>query len=76
MSSNPVTKGKRRRTTLVPVTTMEEIPVLSDEERARLTASLKEAEAVSSPAKGSITIRKSSRIDLSDCIEVASASRT
>jgi hypothetical protein len=34
-----------RRTTMVPVTTMEEIPVLSDEERAELVATLKEAEA-------------------------------
>jgi len=29
---------------MMPVTTMEEIPVLSDEERAALLASLKEAE--------------------------------
>ena len=35
----------RRTTTMVPVTTMEEIPVLSEEERAELVASLKEAEA-------------------------------
>ena len=34
-----------RRTTLVPVTTMEEIPVLSDRERAELTTALEEAEA-------------------------------
>jgi len=38
-------KGKRRRTTMVPVTTMEEVPVLSDEERTELLASLREAEA-------------------------------
>jgi hypothetical protein len=30
---------------MVPVTTMEEIPILSDEERAALLASLQEAEA-------------------------------
>lgn len=30
---------------MVPVTTMEEIPVLSEEERAKLTASLKDAES-------------------------------
>ena len=30
---------------MVPVTTMEEIPVLADEEREALLASLKEAEA-------------------------------
>ena len=45
MPSKIATKGKRRRTTMVPVTTMEEIPVLSDKERAELTISLKEAEA-------------------------------
>jgi hypothetical protein len=39
------TKTIGRRTTMVPVTTMEEIPVLSDRERAELTTSLKEAEA-------------------------------
>jgi hypothetical protein len=39
------TKDKRRRTTMVPVTTMEEIPVLSEQERAELTASLRAAEA-------------------------------
>jgi hypothetical protein len=39
------TKGKRRRTTMAPATTMEEIPVLSDQERADLLNSLKEAEA-------------------------------
>jgi hypothetical protein len=44
MASNSETKDKRR-TTMVPVTTMEEVPVLSDEERAELLASLKEAEA-------------------------------
>lgn len=35
----------RRRTTSVPVTTMEEVPVLSDSERAELAASLEAAEA-------------------------------
>jgi len=38
------TKDKRR-TTMVPVTTMEEIPVLSDQERAELRTSLEQAEA-------------------------------
>ena len=33
------------RTTLVPVTTMEEVPMLSEEERRELLTSLKEAEA-------------------------------
>jgi hypothetical protein len=45
MANKSATKDKRRRTTMVPVTTMEEIPVLSDRERAELTASLKAAEA-------------------------------
>lgn len=33
------------RTTMVPVTTMEEIPVLSGQERVELTTALEEAEA-------------------------------
>jgi hypothetical protein len=37
------TNDSRRRTTMLPVTTMEEVPVLSDEERAQLRASLEEA---------------------------------
>jgi hypothetical protein len=45
MTTKSATKHKRRRTTMVPVTTMEEIPVLGDEERAELLASLKQAEA-------------------------------
>jgi len=39
------TKNSRRRTTTVPVTTLEEIPVLSETERANLQQSLKDAEA-------------------------------
>jgi hypothetical protein len=38
------TKTMGRRTTLVPVTTMEEIPVLSERERAELAAALGAAE--------------------------------
>jgi hypothetical protein len=45
MASKTATKDKRRRTTSVPVTTMEDIPILTDAERADLLASLKEAEA-------------------------------
>ena len=45
MASKTAARNKRRRTTSVPVTTMEEIPVLSDKERAQLTTSLREAEA-------------------------------
>jgi hypothetical protein len=44
MTSKIDTKDTRR-TTMVPVTTMEEIPVLSDAEREALLASLKQAEA-------------------------------
>jgi hypothetical protein len=44
MNGNTGTKDKRR-TTMVPVTTMEEIPVLTDAEKTELHASLKEAEA-------------------------------
>ena len=44
MVSKVATKDKRRRTTMVPVTTMEELPILSDRERAELRASLEEAE--------------------------------
>jgi hypothetical protein len=46
------TKDKRRRTTTVPVTTMEEIPVLSERERADLVASLEEAEARAKAGEG------------------------
>jgi hypothetical protein len=36
---------KNRRTTMVPVTTMEEVPLLSQKERAALISSLEEADA-------------------------------
>ena len=39
------TEPKAHRTTMVPVTTMEEVPVLTPEERAALITSLEEAEA-------------------------------
>ena|SRR5215212_1221288 len=45
MTNKAASKVKRRRTTSVPVTTMEDIPVLSDSERADLITSLREAEA-------------------------------
>jgi hypothetical protein len=45
MNNKTATRDKRRRTTTVPVTTMEEIPVLSETERGELLTSLKEAEA-------------------------------
>jgi hypothetical protein len=38
-------KAKQHRTTMVPVTTMEEIPILSDQEREDLLDSLRQAEA-------------------------------
>ena len=36
---------KPRRMTMMPVMTMEEVPIVSDAERAEMLASLKEAEA-------------------------------
>jgi hypothetical protein len=45
MTTKTDTKHGRRRTTSIPVTTMEEIPVLSEKERADLQQSLKDAEA-------------------------------
>ena len=45
MTSKAAAKDKRRRTTVVPVTTMEEIPLLSATERAELLGSLEAAEA-------------------------------
>jgi hypothetical protein len=39
------TLDSKRRTTVVPVVTTEEVPVLSERERADLVASLKQAEA-------------------------------
>jgi hypothetical protein len=44
--------SRKRRTTVVPVTTLEEVPVLEDDERAELLASLKEAEADIKAGKG------------------------
>lgn len=41
-----------RRTTTVPVTTMEEVPVLDDRERNELVASLRRAEAEIEDGKG------------------------
>lgn len=52
MMSKATTKSKRRRTTVVPVTTMEEIPVLSDKERTELTDALKRAQARVKAGKG------------------------
>ena len=42
MSTNA--NPKTRRTTMMPVTTMEEVPVVSEAERAKMIASLKAAE--------------------------------
>ena len=40
-----IVNKKARRTAMAPVTTMEEVPILSEEERSDMIASLKEAEA-------------------------------
>ena len=45
MASKTDTEDNSRRTTSVPVTTMEDVPVLSEYERADLVASLNDAEA-------------------------------
>jgi hypothetical protein len=45
MTTKTAAKRQRRRTTMVPVTTMEEIPVPDEGERAELLAALKESEA-------------------------------
>ena len=52
MANKTATKDKRPRTTMVPITTMEEIPVLSDKERAALTDSLRKAETRMKAGKG------------------------
>jgi hypothetical protein len=45
MTTKTQTNDKGRRTTMVPVNTMEEIPGLGEQEREALRTSLKEAEA-------------------------------
>ena len=45
MNSKTANAHTSHRTTRVPVTAMEELPVLSEEERAELVRSLKDAEA-------------------------------
>jgi len=52
MASKPTAKRTQRRTTMVPVTTMEEIPVLTEEERAELLVSLKKSEEDIKAGKG------------------------
>ena len=46
------TLDPKRKTTVVPVVTMEEVPVLSERERADLVASLKQSEADVAAGKG------------------------
>jgi hypothetical protein len=45
MTANTDGKAKQHCTTMVPVTTMEEIPILSEQEREDLLESLRQAEA-------------------------------
>lgn len=45
MRDMPKTKIREPLTEVIPVTTMVEVPVLSEAERAELVASLREAEA-------------------------------
>ena len=65
MTSKAATNDKRR-TTMVPVTTMEELPVLSDKERADLRASLEEAEGRIEAGQGIDYDRKTFRRRLLD----------
>ena len=44
--------ARKRRTTVVPVTTLEDVPLLDDDEREEMLASLKEAEADIKAGKG------------------------
>jgi hypothetical protein len=50
--TNTAAKLGGAKTTFVPVTTMEEVPVLSDAERDELIASLKQAEQDIADGKG------------------------
>ena len=52
MTSKISTKGKRRRTTMMPVTTMEEVPVPSPKEREQLLHALRQAETRIKAGKG------------------------
>jgi hypothetical protein len=52
MASKTSTKDKRRRTTMMPVTTMEEVPLLSPKEREQLLHALRQAEARIKAGKG------------------------
>ena len=45
MSMSKISPKKIRPTAIVPVTTLEEVPVLDERERAKMLASLHEAEA-------------------------------
>jgi hypothetical protein len=45
MTAKSSRRPESRTTTMVPVTTMEELPVLSDQEREKLLADLRTAEA-------------------------------
>jgi hypothetical protein len=73
MNNKTATRDNRRRTTTVPVTTMEEILVLSETEREELLTSLKAAEARAKALRPPTMIRRASRIASSVSIEVASS---
>lgn len=51
-ATKPAKAKRRGRTTQVPVTTMEEIPILSSRERAELLDSLQKAQARVRAGKG------------------------
>jgi hypothetical protein len=52
MAGKTSTKDTRRRTTMMPVTTMEEIPVPSPKEREQLLQALRQAETRIKRGKG------------------------
>jgi hypothetical protein len=52
MSGKTSTKDTRRRTTMMPVTTMEEIPVPSPKEQEQLLQALRQAETRIKAGKG------------------------
>ena len=59
MTPKTTSDDTRRRTTMMPVTTMEEIPVLTEQERTVLRKSLEDAEARSAAGKAVDYDRKS-----------------
>ena len=66
MVSKTATKDRRRRTAMVPVTTMEELPVLSGKEQAELRRALEAAERRVKAGEGIDYDKKTFRKRLTD----------